>query len=130
MRWVPNTDTDARDDGFVIKCELAGMQRSDLDLTAEANRLRIRGIRHRGDRPETGVPQPDGQIHYGPFEIVVEVPSRYDLARAQAAYRNGFLRVDVPLANSQPTNRAGGQAVEPPPLPNWRRGHGDAQNPS
>ena len=36
MQWVPNTDTDARDDVFLIKCELAGMKRTDLDLTVEA----------------------------------------------------------------------------------------------
>jgi HSP20 family molecular chaperone IbpA len=38
------------------------------------------------------------EIHYGSFECVIEIPPGYDLAQAKAAYQNGFLRVDVPVA--------------------------------
>jgi HSP20 family molecular chaperone IbpA len=38
------------------------------------------------------------EINYGPFETVVEVPQGYDLAQARAVYLNGFLRIDIPLA--------------------------------
>jgi HSP20 family molecular chaperone IbpA len=38
------------------------------------------------------------EINYGPFESVLEVPPGYDLGQAKAAYLNGFLRIDVPLA--------------------------------
>jgi len=38
------------------------------------------------------------EISYGPFESLLEVPSDYDLSQAKAAYLNGFLRIDVPLA--------------------------------
>lgn len=95
--WVPNTDVYATDNGLVIKVELAGMRSEHLEITVEANRLRISGNR------------PDGcraakcnflvmEINYGPFESVLEVPSGYDLSQAKAAYLNGFLRIDVPLA--------------------------------
>ena len=36
------------------------------------------------------------EIHYGPFECVIEVPSGYDLAQAKAIYQSGFLRIDIP----------------------------------
>jgi HSP20 family protein len=96
-QWVPNTDVYVTDTGIVIKVELAGMRREDLELTIEHNRLKIRGQR------------PDGcrtaqckflvmEIHYGSFETAVEVPQGYDLTQAKAAYQNGFLRVDVPSA--------------------------------
>jgi HSP20 family protein len=95
--WVPNTDVYASDNGLVIKVELAGMRSEHLEITVEGNRLRISGNR------------PDGcraakcsflvmEINYGPFESVLEVPSGYDLSQAKAAYLNGFLRIDVPLA--------------------------------
>jgi len=38
------------------------------------------------------------EINYGPFESVLELPHGYDLSQAKAAYLNGFLRIDVPLA--------------------------------
>lgn len=95
--WTPNTDVYATDGGLVIKVELAGMRSEHLEITVEGNRLRISGNR------------PDGcraakcsflvmEINYGPFESVLEVPSGYDLSQAKAAYLNGFLRIDVPVA--------------------------------
>jgi HSP20 family molecular chaperone IbpA len=38
------------------------------------------------------------EINYGPFETLLELPQAYDLSQAKAAYLNGFLRIDVPLA--------------------------------
>lgn len=93
--WVPNTDVYLNDDGLVIKVELAGMRREDLQITIEGNSLHIRG--HRGDSCRS----PNAQflvmeISYGEFESVIELPEGYDLGQAKAAYQNGFLRIDVP----------------------------------
>jgi HSP20 family protein len=87
----------ATDQGLVVKVELAGMRSEHLEITVEGNRLRISGNR------------PDGcrsakcsflvmEINYGPFESVLELPPGYDLNQAKAAYLNGFLRIDVPIA--------------------------------
>jgi HSP20 family protein len=80
-----------------VKVELAGMRSEHLEITVEGNQLRITGNR------------PDGcraakcsflvmEINYGPFESLLELPAKYDLSQAKAAYLNGFLRIDVPLA--------------------------------
>lgn len=103
--WAPNTDVYRTDNGLVIKVELAGMRSEHLEITVEGRRLRISGNR------------PDGcraakcsfllmEINYGPFESVLELPAGYDLSQAKAAYLNGFLRLDVPLAPGAP---AGGK---------------------
>jgi HSP20 family molecular chaperone IbpA len=42
------------------------------------------------------------EINYGAFESVIEVPEGCDLSRGKAVYQNGFLRVDVPFADSSP----------------------------
>jgi HSP20 family protein len=94
--WVPNTDVYVTDGAIIIKVELAGMQRENLELTIDGPRLRIRGQRPDGCRP----PQCKFlvmEINYGGFESVIELPDGYDLTRAKAAYQNGFLRVDVPM---------------------------------
>ena len=103
VHWVPNTDVYATDSGLVVKVELAGMRSEHLEITVEGNRMRIAGNR------------PDGcraakcsflvmEINYGPFESVLELPPGYDLGQARAAYLNGFLRIDVPLASPQLRN--------------------------
>ena len=94
--WAPNTDVYATDDGLVIKVELAGMRREDLELTIEGNRLRISGQRPDGCRaPKCKFLVME--INYGFFESVIELPPGYDLSQAKAAYQNGFLRIDVPV---------------------------------
>lgn len=95
--WVPNTDVYVTDAGMVIKVELAGVRSENLQIITEGNQLRIMGER------------PDGcraakcnflvmEINYGSFRSVLELPPGYDLNLAKAAYQNGFLRLDVPLA--------------------------------
>ena len=97
--WAPNTDVYVSDSGLVIKVELAGMQRENLELTVEGDNLRISGERPDGCRP----PQCKFQameINYGAFETVIDVPEGFDVTCGKAVYQNGFLRVDIPFASS------------------------------
>ena len=96
-QWVPNTDVYVTDGGLVVKVELAGMRSEDLEITVEGNRLRISGNRPDGCR-SSKCSFLVMEINYGPFESVLELPVGYDLGQAKAAYLNGFLRIDVPLA--------------------------------
>jgi HSP20 family protein len=100
-QWAPNTDVYFCDSGLVIKVELAGMQRENLELTVDGNNLRVSGQR------------PDGcrsahckflvmEIDYGAFETVIEVPDGCDVSRGKAVYQNGFLRVDIPFTTANP----------------------------
>jgi HSP20 family protein len=93
--WVPNTDVYVAESGLVIKVEMAGMRREDLQLSIEGNRIKISGHR------------PDGcrsarckflvmEINYGAFQSTIELPPGYNLPQARAAYQNGFLRIDIP----------------------------------
>ena len=98
--WVPNTDVYATDNGLVIKVELAGMRSDNLEITIEGNRLRVSGNRPDGCRaPKCSFLVME--INYGPFETMLELPQGYDLGQAKAAYLNGFLRIDVPVAQAQ-----------------------------
>jgi HSP20 family protein len=98
--WVPNTDVYATDSGLVIKVELAGMRSDNLEITIEGNRLRVSGNRPDGCRaPKCSFLVME--INYGPFETMLELPQGYDLGQAKAAYLNGFLRIDVPVAQAQ-----------------------------
>src|SRR5882762_5948296 len=95
--WVPNTDVYVTEGGLVIKVELAGMRKEDLELTVEGSRLTITGHRPDGCRaPKCKFLVME--INYGSFQSVIELPPGYDLNLAKAAYQNGFLRIDVPQA--------------------------------
>lgn len=95
--WEPNTDVYVTESGLVIKVELAGMRKEDLQLVIEGNKVKITGHRPDGCRaPKCKFLVME--INYGAFESVIELPEGYDLSRAKASYQNGFLRIDVPLA--------------------------------
>ncbi len=95
--WVPNTDVYATESGLVVKVELAGMRSEHLEIMVEGQRLRISGNRPDGCRsPKCNFLVME--INYGAFESVLELPAGYDLTQAKAAYLNGFLRIDVPVA--------------------------------
>ena len=97
--WIPNTDIYVADSGLVIKVELAGMRSDHLEIIVVGNRLHITGERPDGCRaPKCKFLVME--INYGPFESVLELPSGYDLTQAKAAYLNGFLRIDVPQAQT------------------------------
>jgi HSP20 family protein len=97
--WTPNTDVYISDSGLVIKVELAGMQRENLELTVEGDNLRISGQRPDGCRTSQ-CKFLAMEINYGAFETVIDVPEGFDLSCGKAVYQNGFLRVDIPFAPS------------------------------
>ena len=101
--WVPNTDVYETDSGLVVKVELAGMRSEHLEITVEGSRLRISGNRPDGCR-SAKASFLVMEINYGPFESLLELPEGYDLSQAKAAYLNGFLRIDVPVAHRQSKN--------------------------
>lgn len=94
--WTPNTDVYACETGIVIKVELAGLQRDNLELTIDGNRLKISGQRPdecRGAKCKFLVME----INYGAFETIIDLPAGCELTKAKASYQNGFLRIDVPI---------------------------------
>jgi HSP20 family protein len=98
--WAPNTDVYVTETGLVIKVELAGMRKEDLQLVIEGNKVKINGHRPDGCRaPKCKFLVME--INYGAFETIIELPEGYSLSRAKAAYQNGFLRIDVPLASDE-----------------------------
>lgn len=95
--WIPNTDVYVSEGTLIIKVELSGMRREDLELTVEGNRLMISGQRP-DDSRNAKCKFFVMEISYGPFECVIEIPPGFNLGHAKAAYQNGFLRVEVPRA--------------------------------
>jgi HSP20 family protein len=95
-RWTPNTDVALTVTGeMVVTVELAGLTRDDLELAIDGTRLRISGLRRNEDHPEVSS-YLVMEIANGPFEIVFEVPTPYDLSQARAVYEIGFLRIQIP----------------------------------
>ncbi|HXE53781.1 MAG TPA: Hsp20/alpha crystallin family protein [Tepidisphaeraceae bacterium] len=87
-----------KDDGFGLTVYLPGVPKAGLEITAEADQLRIIGRR--------SWKQPEGwtQIHRestdAPFELVLEHGDSFDADKAEAEFRDGVLRLALPKAEA------------------------------
>jgi HSP20 family protein len=94
--WLPPVDIyETADRQIILKAELPGLTREDIDLTVENSTLTIRGERKRDE----GVA--DDRYHrveraYGSFTRSFTVPNTIDGANVHAEYRDGVLTVTLP----------------------------------
>lgn len=94
--WLPPVDIyETPDRQVVLKAELPGLKREDIDLTVENTTLTIRGERKRDE----GIA--DERYHraeraYGPFTRSFTLPSTIDGGKVRAEYRDGVLTVTLP----------------------------------
>lgn len=97
--WTPNTDVYETADHIVVKVELAGVEREDLDVVLTERLLVVRGQRRDYCRQH---PQQcrfrQMEIDYGPFECRVIIPRSVDGQRTRARFHNGFLQIELPKA--------------------------------
>jgi HSP20 family protein len=96
--WRPPTDVYETADCFVVKVEIAGMQRADLHIALEAKELTISGIRQ-DSSAKVGYQQME--IQYGAFESHVSLPTAVDQDAVEATYLEGFLTVRLPKAQAR-----------------------------
>ncbi len=93
--WRPPTDVYETEDKVIVRVEIAGMSSEDLVVNFEHGQLTIQG-----SRSEVAEKRAFHQmeIHFGEFLTEVEIPIPIDLAKIEAAYQDGFLRVTLPKA--------------------------------
>ena len=90
--WVPTTDIYAAGEDLVIRCELAGVARDNLDITLSGGVLTISG--ERTDRPED-VAYYAHERHYGHFRRSMTLPEGTKEDDLDATFKDGMLEVLV-----------------------------------
>ena len=93
--WRPPTDVFETQSDIIVRMDVAGTRREDINVVFDDGVLTIRGVRC--EEPmfqKTGVSRME--IDYGPFEQRVTLPRQIDAGRIEAVYENGFLTISVP----------------------------------
>jgi HSP20 family protein len=110
--WIPRMDIFAQDDDLVIRCELPGVSREEVDLSLEHDTLTVFGER-------TGAPAEETtyyvrERHFGPFRRTVTLPQDTPRSSVSASLEDGLLEITVVgacLVRQEPTRidiRVGG----------------------
>jgi HSP20 family protein len=93
--WAPPVDIYETDDAFMLKAELPGFTKDDVNIEVHENRLIIRGERKRETEAK------EDQYHrleraYGRFERAFWLPTTVDAEHIQASFKNGILEMRLP----------------------------------
>jgi len=83
------------DDHVVVRVEAPGMSKDDIRLEVQDDFLVVSGEKHMASERSEGRWQVT-ECAYGSFQRVVPLPGPVDTTRADATYRNGVLRVELP----------------------------------
>jgi HSP20 family protein len=98
--WVPPIEVANQEGNFVITAELPGVSDEDVTVEVTDDAVVIRGERQ-VERDEDR-----GQVHrtermYGQFLRAIPLPDGADPEKARAEFKNGLLKISVPVAQSQ-----------------------------
>ena len=95
--WAPALDVHEDKDNFVVRAELPGLKREDIEVSLQDGALVISGERKAEEKSEGGRSPPAGAV-------LRKIPARPDAARArrgrqgEGAYKDGILTVTLPKA--------------------------------
>ena len=97
--WVPTADIFAKGEDLVIRCELAGVERVDVEVSLAGGVLTIDG--ERKGEPED-VSYYSRERYYGRFRRTMTLPEGVKGDRVTADFENGLLEVTVRGAADYP----------------------------
>lgn len=102
QKWSPPTDVFRTPEGIVVRMELAGLQREEIDITFKDKALIVRGVRNDNfEEPKEAFWQLE--IAHGPFERVVTLPAEVDSDKIDARYEQGLLVIKLPIVKEETT---------------------------
>jgi HSP20 family protein len=90
--WRPAVDVYRTRTGWLVKYDLAGVRREDIEVTVAGRRVTIRGIR-RDWRLEEGCSHYFMEISYNRFERTLELPCDLEGSCMELEGREGLLLV-------------------------------------
>jgi HSP20 family protein len=93
--WQPAADVYRMPVGWLVKFELAGVRREDIDVTVQGRVLTVRGRRRDRCSVQEGCHCYTMEIAYDRFERSLELPCDLGSAAVDAEYRDGMLLVHI-----------------------------------
>jgi HSP20 family protein len=93
--WVPSIDMFDRDSEFVVKADIPGMSKEDIDISVKGNMLTISGEQ----KSEEKIDEDDYHYRertYGKFQRNIALPQGADAENIKASYKDGTLEITMP----------------------------------
>jgi HSP20 family protein len=95
--WTPALDLHEDKDQFVVKVEVPGMKKEDIQLSLHDGALSISGERKGEDKFENAEVY-RAERFFGRFQRTIALPAAVDADKIKAHYQDGVLTVTLPKA--------------------------------
>jgi HSP20 family protein len=103
-RWSPQIEVLERDGNLVVRADLPGVKRDDVEVNVDDDVLTIRGERRQEHREAEGGYRRT-ERSYGTFFRQIALPEGVDPDQVQASYQDGVLEVVVPSPRTEQERR-------------------------
>jgi len=93
--WMPALDVSETKDSLIVKAEIPGMERKDIDISLSGDLLVIKGEK------KQKIEEKKESFHrietrYGAFSRSIRVPVSVDSNKIEASYDKGVLKITLP----------------------------------
>lgn len=93
--WAPRMDLSERDDAFVVKMDLPGIEKKDVSVDVEDSMLTVRG-----ERREEKQDEKENYLRMerttGSFYRSIALPKASQVDAVKATFKNGVLTIHIP----------------------------------
>lgn len=95
--FAPVVDVYETDQELVVKAELPGVKKENVEVTIRDNALHIRGEKKEEKEEKTETYHRVERV-YGKFERVIPLPTDVKVEAAKAEFKDGVLEIRIPKA--------------------------------
>jgi HSP20 family protein len=98
--WMPQIETSRRGDRFVVRADVPGVKKEDLQIDVEDGVLTLSG-----ERREENTEDRDGfyrsERSYGRFQRAIPIPEGIETDACEATFRDGVLEISLPMPKNE-----------------------------
>ena len=95
----PKVDVIDKDEEIVVRAEIPGVEKDDLDVSLSENMLTIKGTTKHEEKEEHG-DYFRREMSRGTFSRTVALPAEVDDGKAKASFKDGVLELNLPKAET------------------------------
>ena len=96
--WMPAVDLYDEKDNLVVRAELPGMKKEDIEISLHEGVLTVSGERKMEEKKEEGETY-RAERFFGRFHRTISLPTVVNAEKVSATYKDGILTVILPKAD-------------------------------
>ena len=94
--WAPSVDIEEEEDRYLIKADLPGVDKKDIDVKLENGVLSIRGEKQTESETGKGTKRHRTERFHGSFARSFTLPDAVKADKVDASYKDGVLSLTIP----------------------------------